>query len=62
MGPIQEMVNSMLGAAAVAAVGSKIALEYQRKTQEAQQAAAASLAAARAEKQAVNGAAKRGVE
>lgn len=50
MGPVQELMNTILGGAAVTAVGAKIAAKYEQKAEEAKQAAAASLAAALNEK------------
>lgn len=61
MGPVQTLMNSILGAAAVTAVGSKMAIRADQKAKEAQEAAAASLATAQAEKMAINDIVKGGV-
>ena len=50
MGPVQELMNTILGATAVTTWGAKIAAKYEQKAEEAKQAAAASLAASLAEK------------
>lgn len=60
MGPVQELMNRILAGVAVTSVGMKMAAEYEQKSEEARQAAAASLAASLAEKTEIQQATKGG--